>query len=403
MKQYDLVVIGGGIHGVGAAQAAAARGYSVLLLEQQELACGTSSRSSKLIHGGLRYLETAQFSLVHECLQERQILLRIAPELVRLQPFHIPIYQATSRRPWQLQFGLALYALLSGFDRAGRFQRLPRSEWAGLDGLSTDKLQTVFRYYDAQTDDALLTAAVMQSAIELGATLCCPATLSQVELTNNNVIVHYQQQNQAHSCITKCVVNAAGPWVNQILDKITPAPPRQPIDLVQGSHIIVPGQLQRGCYYMEAPQDRRAVFAMPWHDNILVGTTESQYQGNPAAVQPLATEQDYLLHTLAHYFPQYRKLTREQLIGAFAGLRVLPADDRNAFKRSRDTLLLGERPHQPRLITIYGGKLTAYRATADRVMARLRHSLPSRQAIADTKTLKLKVPNSGLPVYRLAD
>ncbi|HKQ30418.1 MAG TPA: FAD-dependent oxidoreductase, partial [Burkholderiales bacterium] len=150
-SHYDIVVIGGGIHGAGVAQAAAAAGYSVLALEKTALAAGTSSRSSKLIHGGLRYLESGRLRMVRESLHERAVLLRIAPELVRLVPFYLPIYPDTRRRPWQIAAGLSLYALLGGLARDNRFVRVPRAEWDDLEGLDMHRLQCVFRYYDGQT------------------------------------------------------------------------------------------------------------------------------------------------------------------------------------------------------------------------------------------------------------
>ena len=161
---YDVVIIGGGIHGVGVAQAAAAAGHRVLLLEKTALASATSSRSSKLIHGGLRYLESAQFGLVRGSLRERTLLLQLAPDLVRRLPFHIPVYAGTTRRPFTIRAGLSLYALLGNLAPDCRFASLPRTDWPDLDGLATDGLQAVFRYYDAQTDDAALTRAVMASA-----------------------------------------------------------------------------------------------------------------------------------------------------------------------------------------------------------------------------------------------
>src|ERR1700690_1042783 len=156
MKQYDVVIVGGGIHGAGVLQAAAAAGHSALLVERLGLASGTSSRSSKLIHGGLRYLETGRFALVRESLRERAILLRIAAELVELKSFFIPVYRDTRRRPWQLKVGLWMYALLGGFDASTRFGTVARSEWSSLDGLEAHGLEAVVRYHDAQTDDALL-------------------------------------------------------------------------------------------------------------------------------------------------------------------------------------------------------------------------------------------------------
>jgi len=389
MEHFDIVVIGGGIHGAGIAQAAAAAGYSVCVLEQADkLAQGTSSRSSKLIHGGLRYLETGQFSLVRECLHERAILLRIAPDLVKLQPFHIPVYRHTQRRPWQLQLGLGLYALLSGLDKSGRFQRLPLAHWQNPDSLETHGLQAVFRYYDAQTDDALLTAAVMQSASELGAQLRLSATVSHIQLDTPNQVCFQQNGNECRYQAT-IVINAAGPWVNKVLDCVQPLPPRHAIEWVQGAHIEITGQLHQGFYYLESPQDQRAVFVMPWHDHIMVGTTETPFHGNPAQVQPLTEEKDYLLETLGYYFPDFKQLTHADICHSFAGLRVLPANTGSTFTRPRETTLLQDRDQSPRLISIYGGKLTAYRATAERLLKQLSPTLPARKKIADTRMLRL--------------
>ena len=175
VEQCDLLIVGGGIHGVGVAQAGAAAGYRTVLLEQDSLAAGTSSRSSKLIHGGLRYLESGHIGLVRESLHERELLLRLAPQLVRRKRFYIPIYKQSSRSPFLIRSGLTLYAILAGGRSGTRFRSVPRREWDQLDGLSTKDLRKVYQYWDAQTDDRQLTAAVMRSAMSMDAHLCCPA------------------------------------------------------------------------------------------------------------------------------------------------------------------------------------------------------------------------------------
>lgn len=391
-EQYDIVVVGAGIHGAGVAQAAAARGHSVLVLERADIADATSSRSSKLIHGGLRYLETGQFSLVRECLHERALLLRLAPELVQLRPFYIPVYDETRRRPWQLRLGLGLYALLTGLGAGSGFGTVPRGAWATLDGLDTRGLRRVFRYWDAQTDDAALTRAVMDSALSLGARLAMPARFLGATLHERHCSVRYEHDGRERQCEAAVIVNAAGPWVNHVLTTVTPDVTRREIELVQGTHIVVDGRLARGIYYMEAPGDGRAVFAMPWHGRVLVGTTETAFRGDPGGVAPLPEEQDYLLDVLARYFPGYRQAGRDVIREAFAGLRVLPADGSEAFRRPRETLLHTDRPRHPRVLTIYGGKLTAYRATADKVMRQLRDALPHRTAVATTDSICLTPP-----------
>ncbi len=382
---YDVVVIGAGIHGAGAAQAAAAAGYRTLVLEQIAVASATSRHSSKLIHGGLRYLESMQFGLVRASLQERELLLRLAPDLVRLVPFHIPIYPQTSRRPWKLRAGLTLYAMLGNFAAACRFETLAPPRWPDLDGLTTAGLQAVFRYFDAQTDDAALTRAVMRSAQDLGAELLCPARFMSAEHHLSGYTVHYTTAQGDVTCNTRAVVNAAGPWASQVSQRFMPALPVQEVQLVQGTHIVLPGRLTQGAYYLEAPWDRRAVFVMPWYDRTLVGTTETAFTGDPGVVEPLPAEITYLQKILAHYFPAHT-LT---IVESFAGLRVLPAGDGAAFHRPRETRLSVDDEQLPRAITIYGGKLTGYRATAEKALDRLRAQLPGRRRIGDTAELLL--------------
>ena len=392
MRRFDVVVVSGGIHGVGVAQAVAAAGHSVLLIEKRALAAGTSSKSSKLIHGGLRYLESGQFRLVRESLAERRIMLAIAPDLVRLVPFHMPVYRETRRRPWQLRLGLSIYALLGGFQHELRFGSVPRREWSNLDGLVTRELVAVLRYFDAQTDDAALTRAVMRSAQMLGAELALPAELYAAELRDDAVIVRYLHAGNQHETEASVLINAAGPWASEVAHRISPAVPVPQVELVQGSHIVVPGEPSRGIYYVESPRDGRAVFVMPWHGHTLVGTTETRFRGDPDQVHPHAAERHYLVSVLRHYFAQYAKLDTHQLIDSFAGLRVLPAGAGHAFHRSRETLLVTDRPARPRALSIYGGKLTGWRATAEHVCREIAPALPARAARADTRTLKLPSP-----------
>jgi len=392
MKQYDVVVVGGGIHGAGVLQAAAALGHSALLIERLALASGTSSRSSKLIHGGLRYLESGQFALVRESLRERAIHLRIAAELVELKPFFIPVYRDTRRRPWQLKLGLWMYALLGGFDSSTRFGTVPKSEWSTLDGLETHDLQAVIRYHDAQTDDAVLTRAVVESALSLGAELAMPASFTDAALSDDGVTIAYSQDGASVECHASVLVNAAGPWAARVAGAIRPAISIPDVDLVQGTHIVLPFSVTCGIYYVESPTDGRAVFVMPWHGATLVGTTETPYRGEPDRVHPLPSEEEYLLAVVRHYFPAYRYLTREHITQRFAGLRVLPAASQAAFDRSRETIFSTDRESRPRVLGIYGGKLTGWRAAAAHVLERVGTSLPARPMRAATDQLILRRP-----------
>ncbi|MDH5180928.1 MAG: FAD-dependent oxidoreductase [Gammaproteobacteria bacterium] len=381
---FDVAIIGGGIQGAGTAQAAAAAGYSVILFEQTGIGTGTSSRSSKLIHGGLRYLESGQFGLVRKALLERAVLLRLAPELVRLAPFYIPVFTTTRRRPWQIRLGLSLYALLGNLTPAARFRKLPKADWAHLDGLVADGLQAVFMYQDAQTDDQALTRAVTASAVALGAELRCPAQVTDISAGESGFTLGYNQQGKPATCQAGVVVNAAGPWVNQLLGRVTPPVRGLDVDLVQGSHLVLDKPAPAGIYYVEAPRDRRAVFIMPWLGKTLIGTTETAYDGDPAAVRVLAQEEAYLLEVYRHYFPT----DNVTVVDRFAGLRVLPRAGHSFFHRPRDTIIHQENA-VPGLVTLYGGKLTGYRATAQEVLAVIRPLLPKKQPLADTADLPL--------------
>jgi len=390
MKEYDVVIVGGGIHGAGVLQAAVAAGHSALLIERFALASGTSSRSSKLIHGGLRYLESGQFALVRESLRERAIHLRIAAELVELKPFFIPVYRDTRRRPWQLKLGLWVYALLGGFVAATRFGAVPKREWSSLDGLKTQGLEAVIRYHDAQTDDAVLTRAVVQSALSLGAELAMPATFTRATLTDSGVRIAYGQGDAKIECSARVLVNAAGPWAPHVAQAITPAIPIPAVDLVQGAHIVVPFAVTAGIYYVESPDDGRAVFVMPWRGATMIGTTETPYRGEPDRVHPLPEEEEYLLAVARHYFPALQHLTREHISQRFAGLRVLPAASQAAFDRSRETIFSTDRDPNPRVLGIYGGKLTGWRAAAAHVLKRIGPSLSTKPRRAATDQMILR-------------
>jgi glycerol-3-phosphate dehydrogenase len=391
MKEYDVVIIGGGIHGAGVLQAAAAAGHKALLIERQALASGTSSRSSKLIHGGLRYLESGQFALVRESLRERAIHLRIASELVELKPFFIPVYRDTRRRPWQLKIGLWIYALLGGFDAATRFGSVPKAEWPALDGLKTLDLDAVIRYHDAQTNDALLTRAVVKSALGLGAEIAMPAKFTAATLGEDGVKVSYDCGSNVE-VKARVLVNAAGPWATEVARAVHPAIAVPDVDLVQGTHIVIPHPVTAGIYYVESPTDGRAVFVMPWDGATLIGTTETPYRGDPDQVHPLPEEEEYLLAVVRHYFPHLSALTRGDITGRFAGLRVLPAATQAAFDRSRETIFTTDRDARPRVLSIYGGKLTGWRAAAAHVMRRISPSLPAAVKRAETDLLILRRP-----------
>jgi len=384
--KYDLVVVGAGIQGAGVAQAAAAAGYSVLVLEQSFPAAGTSSKSSKLIHGGLRYLETSQFGLVRESLHERALLLKLAPDLVKLKPLHIPVYEDSKRNSLTIRSGLSLYSLLSGLDSNARFKSLPSSQWDSLEGLRQDGLKSVFRYYEAQTDDAALTRAVLHSAMELGAECEMPGHFVSAHVNSHSCIVEFESEFGFKTASCRVLVNCAGPWASDIISRIEPDMYLPKVDLVQGSHLVLP-PLLNNYFYLEAPQDKRAVFVLPWQGKLLVGTTEKIHYGTPEQAQCSSEERDYLLEVLSHYFPTLEVDANQ--VGSFAGLRVLPRSEKSAFSRTREVLFEVDNEARPRVISVMGGKLTTYRTTALMALEKVKLSLPVKERIADTSRIPL--------------
>jgi glycerol-3-phosphate dehydrogenase len=305
---------------------------------------------------------------------------------VRVVPFLIPVYAHTTRRPRTIRAGLALYALLGNLRREALFARVPPAEWDGLDGLDTRGLEAVFRYHDGQTDDAALTRAVVRSALALGAAVRVPARFERAERRVDGWSVAWTERGEPRRVHARALVNAAGPWIEDVRARIDPEPPGFAVELVAGAHLELAGRLERGIYYVEAPRDRRAVFAIPWKGRTLLGTTETPYAGDPARVAPTPEEVEYLLEAYAHHFP--RRSTA--VLASWSGSRVLPRAAGRAFDRPRETTLVVDDESRPSLVAIYGGKLTGYRATAEKVVARLLPHLPRRTRLARTDELALE-------------
>ena len=382
-QKFDICVIGGGIQGAGIAQAAALSGLSVALLEKSDWGAGTSSKSSKLIHGGLRYLQSFEFDLVRESLKERRTLLNIAGDIVKPNWFYLPVYKNSQHKPWQLSIGLSLYRILAGRNNLAGFERLSRDQWHQLKGLNTANLDTVFAYQDAQTDDRALTRRVALSAQDHGANLLCPATVVSAEKTAKGYSLNLDLNGEKKTIYCRYLVNAAGPWINSVATTITPTPPIVEVDLVEGTHVEFSQQLSDKCFYLEAMQDHRAIFVMPYKGGTLVGTTEKVFCGNPDKVEPGPEEVDYLLEVIRYHFPHFNY----DPIRAWAGLRVLPNGDKALFSRSREV----QYAEGENYLAIYGGKLTGYRATAETAIKKIIKSmgLEKRRRIRDTSKVKI--------------
>ncbi|MGR6501152.1 glycerol-3-phosphate dehydrogenase/oxidase [Shewanella sp. Koi 1] len=390
MSSYDIAIIGGGISGVGIAQYAAAAGYSTLLIEKGEIGGQTSANSSKLIHGGLRYLESGQVNLVRKSLQERRHLLDFAPSLVKPVPFYIPVYQDSQRNPWTIRAGLSLYALLSEFDPLGRFVSIPAVHWHRFKGLKLSGLKAVFQYWDAQTDDKLLTQAVARSAEALGAYVYAEAEFLQLNHLNEQIDLSFRHRGEVQHIEAKLVINAAGPWVNEVLAKVSPPLAGVELDWVQGAHLLLDLPAPDGILYLESCFDKRVIFVMPWYGQLLIGTTETELTSLDTPPHVTESEINYLLGIYRHYFPMSPSIDelKTKIVQTFCGVRVLPKQASSAFERPRDTLMQTSISH-PRLLSLYGGKLTTFRSTSAEVLEWVEQKLGKRTPIADVDSLRL--------------
>jgi glycerol-3-phosphate dehydrogenase len=375
VADFDLAVIGGGINGAGIARDAAGRGLRVVLLEQSDLASGTSSASSKLIHGGLRYLEHGEFRLVRAALAEREILLRAAPHLIRPLRFVLPL-NPQRRSALLLRLGLLLY------DWIGRRRILPGTRQ--LDLITDPAGQPLrssfahaFEYSDCFADDARLVVLNAVDAAERGAairtrTRCVRAERGEVWRLVLNT------RGRRDEVTARVLVNAAGAWVETVAEAVLrqrPARPRLRLD--KGSHIVVRRLYEHDRAYILQTADRRVVFAIPFErDFTLIGTTDQSFAGDPAAVVPTAPEIDYLCGVVNEYFRA--SITATDAVWAFAGVRALYDDGaRKPQDIGRDyALLLDERFGEAPLLTVYGGKITTHRRLAEDALDRLAHFFP---------------------------
>ena len=369
---FDVLVIGGGITGAGVARDAALRGLRVALVEQEDFASGTSSRSSRLIHGGVRYLEHGEFAMVFESSQERRTLLRIAPHLVRPLAFTWPVYAAARVRRWQLAAALTLYDALALFRNVKRHQRLSSAGVLALEPrVRGDGLLGGARYFDAATDDARLTLATALSARDAGAALLTHARVETMRIDGGRVtgaIVRDRLGGTTLEVRARIVVNAAGPWSDGV-DALAGVSVGGRVRGSKGVHIAVPrariGNV--AALTVLAPQDGRVMFVLPAGDFAIVGTTDDYELVVPEEVRASEFDVAYLLAAANHYFPE-AALRRDDVVAAWAGLRPLAAGTSGGSDPSA-----ASREHaiaQPvaGLVSVTGGKLTTYRAMAREVV-----------------------------------
>ncbi len=366
---FDVIVIGAGINGAGIARDAAMRGLKVLLIEKGEPGEGTTVASTRLIHGGLRYLEHFEFGLVHESLREREILLRIAPHLVRPLAITIPIYKQSKRGRLTIRAGMILYDLFSWGKSLPRHRMLSRAETLKqLPGLNPDGLAGSALYYDAQVEfpERLVTENVL-SARKFGAEVLTHTRVTNLAVEQGKVsgVEFVGEDDKTGFAEGTVVINAAGPWIDFVLEHVAVKSPKL-IGGTKGSHIVVPPfpGAPANAIYVEARSDGRPIFIIPWNKLYLIGTTDVRFEGNPDEVRCEPWEIDYLLSETNLALPSAH-LTRDNILHTYSGVRPLPVtsdkDEQSITRRH----FIRQHPQLPNLLSIVGGKLTTYRSLAE--------------------------------------
>src|SRR6266850_3299764 len=398
--EFDLIIIGAGINGAGVARDAAMRGLKVLLLDKGDIGSGTSSWTTRLIHGGLRYLEHGEFGLVRESLREREALMHIAPHLITSLPFLVPIYTGARRGRWTMRAGMIAYDLLS-FDKTLPSHRmLSKAETLHtLPALEPENLRGSAVYYDAQVEFAerlVLENAI--SAFEHGAAVLTYARVERfileggiargVEFTN-------QLTGDNHSARGEIILNAAGPWVDQLLTKAG-AVSSQLIGGTKGSHIIVApfAGAPAGAIYVEAETDHRPFFIIPWNGNYLIGTTDIRYRGDLDHVQIETEEIDYLLRETNRIIPA-ANLSRDRILYTYAGIRPLPFTGNKGEQSITRRHFIRRHPQVANLFSIVGGKLTTYRSLAEEAVDLVFKN--TGRSIVKCKTDQVPLPGAATP------
>jgi glycerol-3-phosphate dehydrogenase len=374
MADFDLAIIGGGINGAGIARDAAGRGLRVLLVEQGDLASGTSSASTKLIHGGLRYLEHGAFLLVREALKEREVLLRNAPHIIRPMRFLLPP-QPRLRSPVLLRLGLFIY------DHLGGRRILPPTRTVDLshNPLGTPLKRDYkfgFLYSDCWVDDARLVVLNALDAAERGASIRTRTKCVRAERGEEWRLI-LNARGRREVVTARALVNAAGPWVGIAAETVIRIPGPSRVRLVKGSHIVVNKLFDHDTGYIFQNPDGRVVFALPYErDFTLIGTTDENFQGDPAGVAPSGAEIGYLCETASRYFRS--PVAPADIVHAFAGVRSLHDDgSKKPEEVTRDYYLAFDKSfgHAP-LLSVYGGKITTYRRLAEAAMKKLGEVFP---------------------------
>ncbi len=367
---YDILIVGGGITGAGIARDASMRGYKVALIDKGDFASGTSSKSSKLVHGGVRYLELFEFGLVFEASRERRTLWQIAPHLVKPLPFLFPVYRDARWPAWMVNLGLWMYDGLSLFRNFKRHEMFSNREIARrMQGIDVGSISGGAHYYDGQVDDARLTLETIRSAHRQDATIASYVEVDELLKKNGKVVgveAHDALRGEKVEIHARVVVNATGPWTDTLLQLDDPRSPQR-MRPTKGVHLFVPREKIGGDSAVAFPahSDGRLMFVIPWGKFSIVGTTDTDYAGDLDRVYANAADVDYVIAAAQHAFPG-APLQKSDVISTYAGLRPLVLQQgKSATKTSREHEIWTT---PSGLVTIAGGKLTTYRSMAEELV-----------------------------------
>lgn len=393
-EQFDIVIIGGGITGAGIFRDAALRGLKVALVERSDFAEGTSSRSSKLVHGGLRYLEQKNFVLVHEGTTERGRLLKLAKPLVRPLPFILPVYRDSRHSLNYISLGMWLYDILGMFSNYKNHRRLNSSQLQRLESsIKSNDLVGGILYYDALTDDYRLTIENIIGGIRAGGIAISRIEAESASFRDGRISAISLRDLVSNSSIevkTKLVISAAGPWTEEVMNRMQAAQSSPRLRPTKGVHIVLPFEVLpiKHAIVLTGPRDGRAMFTIPWHGATIVGTTDTDFAGPLHKVQADKNDVDYLLEAVAYMFPDV-KISRKDIVGTWAGVRpLINTEGVKESEVSREHLITTD----PRgIIAIAGGKLTTYRLMAKATLARAYKILKSDRQVG-SQTHRMPLP-----------
>lgn len=398
---FDLAIIGGGVNGCGIARDAAGRGNSVFLCEMNDLASGTSSWSTKLVHGGLRYLEYYEFKLVSHALREREILWQMAPHIIRPLRFVLP-HHAGLRPAWLLRLGLFLYDHIGGRKLLPPTRTLDLAHDAVGKPLAPGRFTRGFEYSDCFVDDARLVVLTARDAMDRGAVICTRTRATEIWQQDGvwHVTVEDMATGERRSISARTLVNAAGPWVEQVLATGAGVNAKAKVRLVQGSHIVVPKLYDHDRAYIFQNADGRIVFAIPYQDDFtLIGTTDLDYDGDPAKVIISSDEIEYLCTSVSEYLA--KPVKPADVVWTYSGVRPLYDDGASEAKATtRDYVFELDLPGGLPLLSIYGGKITTYRRLAEEALQKLAAYLHGTKA-GEGWTAKATLPGGDFDVSAL--